>query len=95
MRLLALLPIAMLAACGTDQSRPAVEIRTVTKTIEAQKPCPVTKPARPASLPRPLPTDATKLVIALTLKLAEWAGPGGYGERADSALTTCTASSPP
>jgi hypothetical protein len=30
-----------------------------------------------------------KLAIMLAEKLADWSGPGGYGERADSELAIC------
>jgi hypothetical protein len=75
MRYLILLAADALAACGTDQSRPAVEIRTVTKTVEVQKPCAVTPPVRPAPLDKPLPTDLGRLVAVLGAKLVEYAGP--------------------
>lgn len=83
-------PIALLlSACGAGTPPPAVEIRTVTRTVEVAKPCPVTKPARPAPLAKPFPTDAVALAATLALKLGEWSAPGGYGDRADAALDTC------
>lgn len=89
---LLLVPLALLpAACGHDQTPPpAVEIRTVTKTVEVQRPCPVTRPARPAPLARPLTTDAVALAALLGSKLLEWSSPGGYADRADAALRKCT-----
>ncbi len=86
------LVVLILAGCATTAPPVGVEVRTVEVVKEVQKPCPVTAPARPAPLPRPLPADAAALAAALGAKLAEWAGPGGYGERADAALRTCTAS---
>lgn len=83
--------VILLAGCAsTNSPPPAVEIRTVTKTVEVSKPCPVTKPARPAPLARPLPTDAIALAAMLGSKLLEWSGSGGYGDRADAAIDTCT-----
>lgn len=78
-----------LTACGATTPPPAVEIRTVEVIKEVQRPCPVTKPKRPDPLPRPLPTDSVQLAALLGLKLAEWSAPGGYGDRADAALTIC------
>jgi hypothetical protein len=89
MRYLILLAADALAACGTDQSRPAVEIRTVTKTVEVQKPCAVTPPVRPAPLDKPLPTDLGRLVAVLGAKLVEYAGPGGFADRATAAIDQC------
>jgi hypothetical protein len=66
-----------------------VEYREVVK--EVQRPCPVERPERPKPLDRPLPKSSGRLVDALTAKLAEWAGEGGYGEKADQALAKCTA----
>jgi hypothetical protein len=80
-----------LAGCGAGVvPPPAVEIRTVTKTVEVQKPCPVTVPVRPAPLAKPLPTDLGKLVAVLGAKLVEYAGSGAYADRADAALRKCT-----
>ena len=84
--------IAALSACKTTGTPPpAIEIRTVERVVEVQRPCTVTKPARPAPLARPLPTDAVALAAVLAEKLAEWSGPGRYGDRADAAINRCTA----
>ena len=85
-RLLCLAPLA-LAACATDQ--PGIQVRTVTKTVEVQKPCPGTKPERPAPLARPLPSDPIQLAAILGAKLYEWAGEGKYGDQADAIMTRC------
>lgn len=84
-----------LTGCATDQSGPpAVRIETVTRTVEIQRPCAVTKPVRPAPLARPLPDDMGRLLALVSGKLAEWSGPGGYGERAEAAIDTCTKANP-
>lgn len=89
-RYLALAPVALLAACATTQtSPPAVEIRTVIKTVEVAKPCPVQAPVRPSPLARPLPNDAVALAALLGAKLSEWAAPGGFGDQALKAIDTC------
>lgn len=88
MKKLALIFLVALPACATTEPAIKVEYREVLK--EVQRPCPATKPTKPKSLVRPLPKDAGRLVDLLVAKLTEWAGPGGYGERADSALDTCT-----
>ena len=81
----------MLSACATTRgSLPAVEIRTVEVVKEVQRPCPVAIPERPAPLVRPLPEDSTQLSALLGLKLAEYAGPGGFADRVLAALVLCT-----
>lgn len=74
-------------ACATPQ--PGIKTEYVTVLKEVQRPCPVTKPEVPAKLQRPLPTDPARLVDLLAAKLLELMGPGGYVERADSAIETC------
>lgn len=83
------LVVVVLTACSTT-GQPAVKVEYREVLKEVQRPCPATKPTKPKSLVRPLPKDAGRLVDLLVAKLTEWAGPGGYGERADSALDTCT-----
>lgn len=82
--------VLLLAGCARTNVPPAVEIRTVTKTVEIQRPCAVSIPARPTKLARPLPTDGTALAAILGAKLLELMGPGGYVDHADAALKTCT-----
>ena len=84
---LILLPL-LLAGCG-PRPEPGVRVETVEVLVEVQKPCPVTKPARPAPLAKPLPTDAVQLAALLAGKLLEVMGPGGYVERADAAIERC------
>ena len=84
-----ILPLALLLAACAKTPPPAVEVRTVVKTVEVQKPCAVTIPARPAPLPAVLPTNAVQLAALLGAKLAEWSGPGKYGDRAEAALRRC------
>ncbi|AHE55992.1 hypothetical protein [Sphingomonas sanxanigenens] len=69
---------------------PGIRVETVEVVREVQRPCPVTPPVRPAPLERPLPADAAALAALLGARLAEWAGPGGYGDRAAAALAICT-----
>ena len=79
-----------LAGCGTGVVPPfAVEIRMVTKTVEVQRPCPVTQPARPARLAKPLPTDAVKLAATLGAALAAYTAPGAWADRMEAALGQC------
>lgn len=90
MRYPILAPLALLTACATTQTAPpAVEIRTVQVIKEVPRPCPVTKPTRPAPLPKPMPTDLARFAATVLAKLAEYAGPGGYADRADAAIDTC------
>jgi len=91
MRYMLLAPFALLAGCGTGAvPPPAVEIRTVTKTVEVQRPCPVTQPARPLRLVKPLPTDAVKLAATLGSALAAYSAPGAWADRMEAALNECT-----
>lgn len=66
--------------------------KVIYQTVEKEvtRPCPVTRPERPAPLAKPLPKDPARLLDLVVAKLTEWAGPGGYGERADAAIVTCT-----
>jgi hypothetical protein len=84
------LGVISLAGCANSSTPPpAVEIRTVTVVKEVQRPCKAIRPALPAKLVEPYPTDAVKLAIMLAEKLADYSGPGGYGERADQAIDIC------
>ncbi|WP_010218832.1 hypothetical protein [Sphingomonas sp. PAMC 26621] len=85
----AIIAALALAGCAAKVTPPAVQIKTVTVTREVQRPCVVTRPARPVPLGA-LPTSLARLAAVLGAKLAEWSGPGGYGERADAAIVTCT-----
>lgn len=79
----------VLAACATPE--PAVEIRTVEVVREIQRPCiaPGELPERPGAMPRPLPRDSRQLSAVLAQALLRWAGPGGYGDRAEALLEAC------
>lgn len=92
----AALLLAALIIAGCDSHPQSVGTKVVFQEVvkEVPRPCPVTNPTRPAPLARPLPTDPGALVSLLVGKLLEWAGPGGYGERADAAITTCTKPAP-
>lgn len=82
--------LLLLTACGAATTPPpAVETRIVTKTVEVAKPCPVTKPVRPAPLAKPMPTDLARFAATVLAKLTEYAGPGGYADRADAAIDQC------
>lgn len=85
---LSLITLALAGCMGTGSGRPAVEIRTVEKTVEVAKPCPVEQPARPAAIGA-LPTDLAALAAILGAKLKEYAAPGGYADRASAAIETC------
>jgi len=82
-----------LAACAgkpLPAPAPAVVVEYRDRLVEVQRPCPAQRPTRPTPLARPLPRTPAQLVDLLTAKLTEWAGAGGYGDRADAAIKTCT-----
>lgn len=85
----------ILAGCGDHPQSAGTKVVYQTVYKETQRPCPVTKPERPAPLARPLPADPGALVDVLTAKLEEWAGKGKYGDRADAAIDTCLKPDPP
>jgi len=91
MRYLIIIATIALTACSKEAlPPPPVDHQVVTVTKEVQRPCNVKVPVRPAPLALPLPTDLGQLVAVLGAKLAEWSGPGKYGDRARDALAICT-----
>lgn len=82
------LPLCLLLTACVSPALPGIEVRTVEVVRETMKPCPADKPARPEKVGR-LPTNAVDAVYVLSAKLLEWSGPGGYGDKADAALTIC------
>jgi hypothetical protein len=80
----------MLASCGEHPESAGTKVIYQTVEKEVPRPCPVTKPVKPKPLARPLPVDPARLIDLLAAKLLEWAGPGGYGERASQAIDICT-----
>jgi hypothetical protein len=77
----------LLAGCA-DGPRP-VKVVVQEKIVEVQRPCPVTVPARPAPIGA-LPANARDALRIAAAKLLEFAGPGGYADKADAALVICT-----
>lgn len=77
----------LLTGCA-DGPRP-VKVVVQEKIVEVQRPCPVTVPARPAPIGA-LPTNARDALRIAAAKLLEWAGDGGYADRADAAIAICT-----
>lgn len=86
---LLIVALLSLSACFGRESGP---VRTVTQEVvrEVPKPCPADVPARPTELERPLPTNPVALAAILGAKLAEYAGPGQYADRADAIMARCT-----
>lgn len=80
--------VALLALAGCSTPEPGVEVRTVEVVKTVQVKCPGVAPDRPAPL-GPLPTDAVKLAAVLGAKLAEWSGPGAYGDRTEAIFSRC------
>ena len=82
------LPIICLGISSCTTAEPGIRVETVKVPVEVQKPCPAEIPKRPEPIGA-LPTDAVKLAATLGAKLIEWAGPGGYGDRADEIMQRC------
>lgn len=81
----------VLVGCGAARPQsPGMKVEYQEVVKEVPRPCPVARPARPSPLTRPLPEDPGALSSLLIAKLKEWAGAGGYGEKADAAIRTCT-----
>lgn len=89
MRRILIASLFALTACAGTTPPPAVEVRTVTKTVEIQRPCAVSIPPRPARLAKPLPTDAVKLAATLGAALSAYTAPGAWADRMESALGEC------
>jgi hypothetical protein len=79
----------LLTGCFGKDEPPRVRIEYQDRLVETVKPCPAEKPERPAKLARPLPGTPAQLIDVLVAKLTEWAGPGGYGEKADAVIDSC------
>lgn len=80
--------IAALALAGCETTQPGIEVRTVEKIVEVQRPCPATPPVRPTPLGS-LP-DTSPAALALVLaKLAEYSAPGAYADRAEAYFAAC------
>lgn len=76
----------LLAGCAHQQG---VRVETVEVVKEVQRPCPASKPDRPAPVGA-LPSNARDALRIVTAKLLEYVGPGGYAERAEKAIDICT-----
>lgn len=88
---LALVAVFTLTACSHEQ--PGIEVRTVEKVVEVQKPCPGKPPVHPAPL-GPLPSNLASALAATLAKLAEWSAPGKYGDQAEAYVKACPPSEP-
>jgi hypothetical protein len=86
MRIIALIALLALAACKT--TAPEVRIETIEVLREVTKPCPGTRPSRPAPI-GVLPGDLGALAAVLGAKLAEYAAPGKYADQADAIFDRC------
>lgn len=86
----ATLALAALALSACAHAPAPVDVRIQERTVEVLMPCPVEAPARPAPIDgATLPADARDALRIMTAKLLEWAGHGGYGDRAEAALAVC------
>lgn len=93
MRPLIAIPFLLLSAvtlpggCVTT-SEPGIEVRTVERVVEVQRPCPGVKPERPAPL-GPVPADAVAALALTAAKLAEYTLPGMYADKAEAIMERC------
>jgi len=78
--------LSTLAACHHTQ--PGVEIRTVEKIVEVQRPCPATAPERPAPLGE-LPEHAQQALAQALAALAAYSAPGMYADQAEAWFSAC------
>jgi hypothetical protein len=78
--------LVALAACGHNE--PGIEVRTVEVIKEAQRACPGEVPVRPEPLGS-LPEHAQPALAAALAKLAEYAAPGRYADKAEAYFETC------
>ena len=87
---LAVLISASLTLAACSHAPAPVDVRIQERTVEVMRPCPVEVPTRPAPIDgATLPEDARDALRIVTAKLLEWAGQGGYGDRAEAALAVC------
>lgn len=86
MKRLAILAPLALAACQHNQ--PGIEIRTVEKIVEVQRPCPATAPERPAPLGE-LPEHAQQALAQALAALAAYSAPGMYADQAEAWFQIC------
>jgi hypothetical protein len=84
--MLACVALPLISACETTQ--PGIEVRTVEKIVEVQRPCPATPPVRPTPLGA-LPDTSPAALAMVLAKLAEWSAPGGFGDRAEAYVEAC------
>lgn len=78
--------LLLLAACSHGPG--AVEVRTVEVVKEVMVPCPAKAPVRPSALGE-LPAVAEDALRIVSAKLLEYAGKGGYADKAEDAIATC------
>lgn len=82
----------LLCSCAAHAPRTVVYPSSGTVIVKApkNKKCQIIKPEQPEPLKRPLPLeDPQKLIDLLTVKLDQWAGPGGYGDKIEKAIDIC------
>lgn len=78
--------LLLLSGCAHTPS--GTEVKTVEIVKEVMVPCPVQVPARPTPL-GVLPESAEDALRVVSAKLLEYAGKGGYADKADDAIKLC------
>ena len=80
--------LALLALSACNHTQPGVEVRTVEKIVEVQRPCPAVRPERPPPLGK-LPEHAQAALAAALAALAAYSAPGMYADQADAWFDAC------
>lgn len=80
--------LALLALAGCSHNQPGVEVRTVEKIVEVQRPCPATRPERPPPLGK-LPEHAQAALAKALAALAAYSAPGMYADQAEAWFDQC------
>lgn len=79
---------SLLLLAGCAHTPGGVEVKTIEVVKEVMVPCPAQAPARPTPLGA-LPDLAEDALRIVSAKLLEYAGKGGYADKAEDAIKLC------
>lgn len=83
--------LALLALSACNHTQPGVDVRTVEKVVEVQRPCPAVRPERPPPLGK-LPEHAQQALAQALAALAAYSAPGMYADQAEAWFDACESS---